>query len=52
ASPLGWARFEALAGAAAMPVYALGGLSPEQLAQARTAGAHGVAGIRGFWSAP
>ena len=52
ASPLGWARFEALAGAAAMPVYALGGLSPKQLAQARTAGAHGVAGIRGFWSAP
>ena len=50
--PLGWARFEALAEAAAMPVYALGGMTPAQLAQARAAGAHGVAGIRGFWPAP
>jgi 8-oxo-dGTP diphosphatase len=34
-----------------MPVYALGGMTPAQLAQARAAGAQGVAGIRGFWSA-
>ena len=49
ASPLGWMRFEALAEAAAMPVYALGGMAPEQLAQANMSGAQGVAGIRGFW---
>lgn len=49
ASPLGWAHFEALAEAAAMPVYALGGMSPARLAQARAAAAQGVAGIRGFW---
>ncbi|WP_426663129.1 Nudix family hydrolase [Rhodanobacter aciditrophus] len=51
AQPLGWAPFQALAEAAAMPVYALGGMTPAQLAQARAAGAQGVAGIRGFWSA-
>jgi 8-oxo-dGTP diphosphatase len=49
APPLGWARFGALAEAAAMPVYALGGMSPAQRPQARAAGAQGVAGIRGFW---
>jgi len=51
AQPLGWAGFQALAEAAAMPVYALGGMAPAQLAQAREAGAQGVAGISGFWPA-
>jgi len=51
AMPLGWAAFQALAEAAAMPVYALGGMAPAQLAQARAVGAQGVAGIRGFWFA-
>jgi 8-oxo-dGTP diphosphatase len=32
-----------------MPVFAIGGLGPEDLDAARAAGAHGVAGIRGFW---
>ncbi len=50
AAPLGWSNFRALAEAAAMPVYALGGMAPAQLAQARAMGAQGVAGIRGFWS--
>lgn len=50
--PLGWDHFQMLAEAAAMPVYALGGMSPAQLAQARAAGAQGVAGIRGFWPTP
>jgi len=49
--PLGWARFRAMAEAAAMPVYALGGMTPAQLAQAHAMGAQGVAGIRGFWPA-
>jgi 8-oxo-dGTP diphosphatase len=52
AEPLGWTRFQGLAEAAAMPVYALGGMAPAQLAQAHAAGAQGVAGIRGFWLAP
>jgi 8-oxo-dGTP diphosphatase len=46
---LGWSNFQELAEAAAMPVYALGGMAPMQLAQARATGAQGVAGIRGFW---
>jgi 8-oxo-dGTP diphosphatase len=46
---LGWSLFQTLAEAAALPVYALGGLSPAQLLQAGEHGAQGVAGIRGFW---
>lgn len=49
AKPLGWARLEALCEEANMPVYALGGMTPADAARARTAGAQGVAGIRGFW---
>ena len=51
AQPLGWSNFHVMTEAAAMPVYALGGMAPMQLAQAQLAGAQGVAGIRGFWSA-
>jgi 8-oxo-dGTP diphosphatase len=49
ATPLGWARFAELVAAAAMPVYALGGLGPNDVAPARAYGAQGVAAIRGFW---
>ncbi|MBS3959815.1 MAG: Nudix family hydrolase [Xanthomonadaceae bacterium] len=46
---LGWAGFEALrALVPELPVYALGGLGPADLAEARRHGAQGVAGIRGF----
>ena len=50
AEPLGWPRFEMLAEAAALPVYAMGGLLPAQADQARAANGQGVAGIRGFWA--
>jgi 8-oxo-dGTP diphosphatase len=46
---LGWARLQALAEAAALPVYALGGMTPAQAQEARRAGAQGVAGIGAFW---
>lgn len=49
--PLGWATFEALVDAAALPVYALGGMQPQDVARARMHGAQGVSGIRGFWPA-
>ncbi|AIF47248.1 Nudix family hydrolase [Dyella japonica] len=49
ALPLGWTAFGHLVNASALPVYALGGMSPAQLDMARQAGAQGVAGIRGFW---
>ncbi|MCP4519713.1 MAG: thiamine monophosphate synthase, partial [Delftia sp.] len=50
ASPLGWARFGELVEAAALPVYALGGVAPAQMEIARQAGGQGVAGIRAFWT--
>lgn len=49
ARPLGWAAFETWVDAAALPVYALGGMRAEDAERARSHGAQGVAGIRGFW---
>ena len=49
ASPMGWPMFQSLAEAAALPVYALGGMDPSHVAQARQNSGQGVAGIRGFW---
>ncbi|WP_321799886.1 thiamine phosphate synthase [Burkholderia sp. BCC1988] len=49
APTLGWTQFAALAAQAAMPVYALGGMTRAHLDDARRHGAYGVAGIRGFW---
>jgi 8-oxo-dGTP diphosphatase len=50
APTLGWARFTELAAASAVPVYALGGLTPADLDTARQHGAHGIALLRGAWS--
>jgi thiamine-phosphate diphosphorylase len=49
AEPLGWPRFTELVQQARVPVYALGGMRPEHLPLARTAGAQGIAAIRGLW---
>ncbi len=46
---IGWERFAALVATTTLPVYALGGVAPDDLQRARAAGAVGVAGIRGFW---
>ena len=48
-SALGWPMFQSLAEAAALPVYALGGMDRSHIAQARQNSGQGVAGIRGFW---
>lgn len=45
---LGWAAWATLVSTARLPVYALGGVSPAMLAQARRMGGQGVAGISGF----
>lgn len=47
--PLGWHRFHAWAESAALPVYALGGLAPSHIAQARACSGQGAAGMREFW---
>ena len=48
AKPVGWERFAQLVADARLPVYALGGVGPDDLERARIAGAQGVAGIRAF----
>lgn len=49
AAGIGWSRFAELVGGLPMPVYAIGGLGVEDLPEARCAGAHGIAAIRGAW---
>lgn len=49
ASPLGWPHFSALVDPIPLPVYALGGLTPADLAEAVRHGAQGIAAIRGLW---
>lgn len=46
---LGWKKFQQLAGQCAIPVYALGGMNPDSLQQARNHGAIGIAMITAFW---
>jgi thiamine-phosphate diphosphorylase len=41
----------AVCAASSLPVLAIGGVTPERAAETRAAGAHGVAVIRGIWSA-
>jgi 8-oxo-dGTP diphosphatase len=49
ATLLGWEGFARHARGASIPVYAIGGLKPADLSDARNAGAHGLAMIRGSW---
>lgn len=51
-TPLGWSLFHPLAEAAALPVYALGGMAPAHIAQARQCSGQGAAGSHGFWPLP
>ena len=49
AVPLGWQAFKALVDECDIPVYALGGMRPEDMQQAWDAGAQGIAAIGAFW---
>jgi 8-oxo-dGTP diphosphatase len=49
AETLGWEGFRRIADGASIPVYAIGGLRLADLHEARRAGAHGLAMIRGAW---
>lgn len=51
AHPLGWPGFASLIQTHDLPVYALGGMHPDHLDQARQHGAHGIAGIGCFFGA-
>src|SRR5690606_18151575 len=47
---IGWGAFARLREGVSLPVYAIGGLGPGDLAAARGQGAQGIAAIRGLWS--
>jgi 8-oxo-dGTP diphosphatase len=49
APALGWEGFARLTAGTSIPVYAIGGLTRDDLDDARRAGAHGLAMIRGSW---
>jgi thiamine monophosphate synthase len=46
---MGWARFAELVRDRPFPVYALGGMRPDMLDEARRHGAHGIALLSGIW---
>lgn len=48
-APLGWPAFAALRETVSLPIYALGGMAVDDLAQARAHGAQGIAAIRSLW---
>ncbi|MES9853505.1 MAG: Nudix family hydrolase [Candidatus Thiodiazotropha sp. L084R] len=50
AQTLGWPRFTAWVDQVNLPVYALGGMTVDDLPQAVSNGAQGIAGISTFWS--
>lgn len=48
-APVGWHDFQQLVERAAMPVFALGGMTRHDANHARAVGAQGIASIRDFW---
>ncbi len=46
---IGWTAFEALRERCALPIYAIGGMAGDDVAEARRHGAQGIAGIRSLW---
>ncbi|MES1988903.1 MAG: Nudix family hydrolase [Pseudomonadota bacterium] len=48
-APLGWGKFAQLIADYALPVYALGGMAPTDLHEAKLHGAHGIAMLRSAW---
>jgi 8-oxo-dGTP diphosphatase len=49
---IGWDCFAGLVAGCSIPVYAIGGMQAADLERAWSAGAHGVAMIRGAWRRP
>ncbi|WMJ67842.1 Nudix family hydrolase [Stenotrophomonas sp. 24(2023)] len=49
AAPLGWEAFADLRAQVSLPIYALGGMAPQHIPQARRHGGQGIAAISGLW---
>ncbi|HEY5971184.1 MAG TPA: Nudix family hydrolase [Pseudoxanthomonas sp.] len=47
--PIGWNGFAKLRELVSLPIYAIGGLSPDHIDEARQHGAQGIAAIRSLW---
>jgi 8-oxo-dGTP diphosphatase len=52
ASGIGWSRFSRLREAISLPLYAIGGMAPADIGEARRHGAQGIAAIRSLWPLP
>jgi 8-oxo-dGTP diphosphatase len=50
-APLGWGAFADLREGVSIPLYAIGGLGPDDIATARMHGAQGIAAVRAFCAA-
>lgn len=48
-NPIGWDEFSRLANIATMPVFAIGGMTEQDLRQSRMMGGQGIAAIRSLW---
>ena len=46
---MGWDAWQALRAEVSLPIFAIGGLGPDDVGIARQHGAQGVAGISAFW---
>lgn len=46
---IGWTAFAQLRETCALPIYAIGGMSPDDIPEARRHGAQGIAAIRSLW---
>ncbi|MDR7192262.1 Nudix family hydrolase [Luteimonas terrae] len=47
---IGWTAFTRLRETTALPIYAIGGMSPDDISEARRHGAQGIAAIRSLWA--
>jgi 8-oxo-dGTP diphosphatase len=50
-APLGWNGFAALREVTSLPLYAIGGMTADDITDARSHGAQGIAAIRALWPA-
>ncbi len=50
-SGMGWTKFGSLIAGLPLPVYALGGMTTDDIATSQASGAQGIAAIRGTWAA-
>ena len=46
---MGWEKWQQLRAEVSLPIFAIGGLGPNDVGIARQNGAQGVAGISAFW---